>query len=280
MKIGFYTSTFNDRPAEEVLDFAAAAGFDAIEIDIGGHIPSPDAVASVVGSARSRGLYVSSLALFGNQLDPDPVARKTRRDKTREYAAAIAGAGVPLFVMFPGRDPTISDDDNYRDFADHALSLLDGTGSLGLAFENWPGMASDYIATTPAGWAKLFELAKDRRIGVEFDPSHLIRVGIDPYAALNGIKDRVKILHGKDALTDKAKLQSVGYHSRDWWRYVLPGRGDLDWSRFLKQARALGVDHVISIEHEDSDFGWPRRDLDARKEGEMQGLAFLRSVRT
>ena len=25
MKIGFYTSTFNDRPAEEVLDFAAAA---------------------------------------------------------------------------------------------------------------------------------------------------------------------------------------------------------------------------------------------------------------
>ena len=33
MKIGFYTSTFNDRPAEEVFDFAAEAGYDAIEID-------------------------------------------------------------------------------------------------------------------------------------------------------------------------------------------------------------------------------------------------------
>ncbi len=30
MKIGFYTSTFNDRPFEEVADFAREAGFDAI----------------------------------------------------------------------------------------------------------------------------------------------------------------------------------------------------------------------------------------------------------
>ena len=33
MRIGFYTSTFNDRPLEEVLDFAREAGFDAIELD-------------------------------------------------------------------------------------------------------------------------------------------------------------------------------------------------------------------------------------------------------
>lgn len=278
MKIGFYTSTFNDRPAEEVLDFAAASGFDAIEIDIGGHVPGPDAVAGVVDSARKRGLHVSSLTLFGNQLDPDPAARKSRRDQTRAYAGAIAAVGVPLFVMFPGRDSSVSDDDNYADFADHALSLLDGTGNLGIAFENWPGMESNYIAITPSGWAKLFARATDKRIGVEFDPSHLIRLGIDPFAALDGVKDRVKILHGKDTLTDKTKLQSVGYHSGDWWRYVLPGRGELDWKAFLFKARSFGFDDVISIEHEDSDFGWPKRDLEARKEGERQGLAFLRTA--
>ena len=48
MKIGFYTSTFNDRPLEEVADFAASAGFDAIEIDVGGHIKTPDRVADAV----------------------------------------------------------------------------------------------------------------------------------------------------------------------------------------------------------------------------------------
>ena len=76
MQIGFYTSTFNDRPIEEVLDFAKASGFDAIEIDVGGHIKSPDNVGSVVKAARDHGLRVSSIAFFGNQLDPDAAKRR------------------------------------------------------------------------------------------------------------------------------------------------------------------------------------------------------------
>ena len=275
MRIGFYTSTFNDRPAEEVFDFAAEAGFEAIEIDIGGHIKSPDKVGSVVDGARKRGLYVSSITLFGNQLDADPAARKERRDHTHAYTRAVADAGVPIFVMFPGRDPTVSEDDNYRNFADHALSLLDSVGDLSIAFENWPGIHDDYIATTPGGWTTLFALAGDPRLGLEFDPSHLIRLGIDPFAALGGVMDRVKILHGKDALIDTAALQQAGYRGQGWWRYVLPGRGLLDWRKFLAAARSGGFDDVISIEHEDADFGWPRKDLEARKEGERTALSFL-----
>ena len=278
MKIGFYTSTFNDRPAEEVFDAAVKAGFDAIEIDIGGHVKSPDNVGPVVESARKRGLLVSSVTLFGNQLDPDLSVRKQRRADTKAYASAINDAGVPIFVMFPGRDRGLNDDDNYKDFADHALSLLDDTGTLSIAFENWPGMDDDYIATTPAGWAKLFALAPDQRIGLEFDPSHLVRLGIDPYAALAGMKDRIKILHGKDTSIDQAALQQVGYHGAGWWRYVLPGRGLVDWPRFLAEARSYGFDGTVSIEHEDADFGWPRRDLEARWEGERQGLEFLRQA--
>jgi sugar phosphate isomerase/epimerase len=278
MKIGFYTSTFNDRPAEEVFDFAAKEGFEAIEIDVGGHVKTPDRVASVVEAARQRGLYVSSVTFFGNQLDPDPAARKTCRERTRAFAEAVNAAGVPIFVMFPGQDRTTQEDDNYKSFADYALSLLEGTGNLSLAFENWPGMDDDFLATTPAGWAKLFALAKDKRIGLEFDPSHLIRLGIDPFAALEGVKDRIKILHGKDTSIDKAALQQVGYHGAGWWRYVLPGRGLLDWPKFIAAARGYGFEDVISIEHEDSDFGWPGKDLDARYEGERQGLAYLRKV--
>ncbi|MEO6014733.1 MAG: sugar phosphate isomerase/epimerase [Devosia sp.] len=278
MKIGFYTSTFNDRPAEEVFDFAADAGFDAIEIDIGGHVKSPDNVAKTVDAARSRGLYVSSVILFGNQLDPDPAGRRERRDQTKAYAKAVADTGVPIFVVFPGRDNTASEDDNYKNFADHAVSLLDGTDTLNVAFENWPGMDDDFIATTPAGWAKLFALAPDERLGLEFDPSHLIRLGIDPFDALDGVKDRVKILHGKDASIDESALQQVGYHGAGWWRYVLPGRGLLDWPKFLTAAKDHGFDDVVSIEHEDSDFGWPKKDLEARREGERQGLAFLRAA--
>ena len=76
MKIGFYTSTFSDRPVEEVLDFARDAGFDAIELDVNGHIKTPDKVAPVVAKARERGLFVASITFFGNQLDPDAGKRK------------------------------------------------------------------------------------------------------------------------------------------------------------------------------------------------------------
>ena len=278
MRIGFYTSTFNDRPFEEVADFAKAAGFDAIEIDVGGHIKTADKVAGAVKTARDRGLYVSSITLFGNQLEPDAGKRQELRARTGDIAKAVAAANVPIFVIFPGHDNTADEDTNYKSFAEHANALTAANPGLSFAIENWPGPHNAFIAITPGGWQKLFALVPDKRFGVEFDPSHLIRLGIDPYAAYEGVKDRVKILHGKDTSFDEAQLQAVGYHGNGCWRYRLPGSGRLDWSKFLKQAKAGGFDGTISIEHEDSDFGWPGKDLEARKRGEGQGLQFLRST--
>ena len=177
MQIGFYTSTFNDRPIEEVLDFARASGFDAVEIDVRGHIKSPGKVASVAAAARDRGLIVSSIALFGNQLDPDPEKREALRKLTADYVFATAEAGVPILVVFPGRDATASEEANYKDLADYVNNLLalPRSAFLTLAIENWPGPNGDFIATTPDGWKKLGALVPNLRFGLEFDPSHLLR---------------------------------------------------------------------------------------------------------
>jgi sugar phosphate isomerase/epimerase len=86
MRIGFYTSTFNDRPLEEVVNFAASAGFDAIEIDVGGHIKTPDKVQAAVALARDQNLFVSSVTYFGNQLDADSGKRGELRARTEEFA--------------------------------------------------------------------------------------------------------------------------------------------------------------------------------------------------
>jgi sugar phosphate isomerase/epimerase len=279
MRIGFYTSTFNDRPVEEVLDFAKEAGFDAIELDVNGHIKNPGNVSPIVGMARDRGLFVSSVTFFGNQNDADADKRKELRSVTAEFAKAADDAKVPIMVIFPGRGEATSEEDDYRSFAELVNGLIADTGSaLSIAIENWPGPKNAFIGVTPAGWQQLFALIPDKRFGLEFDPSHLIRLGIDPYAALEGVKDRIKILHAKDTSIDATRLQAVGYHGAGWWRYRLPGSGLLDWPRFLKQAQSYGFDDVLSIEHEDADYGWPRKDLEARKQGERKGLNFLRSV--
>jgi sugar phosphate isomerase/epimerase len=280
MQIGFYTSTFNDRPIEEVLDFAKASGFDAVEIDVGGHIKSPDNVGKVVKAARDHGLRVSSIAFFGNQLDPDVAKRRELRRQTAAYAGAVAEAGVPILVIFPGRDQMASEEENYESFASHVNDVLSSapSGALSIAIENWPGPNNDYIATTPGGWEKLLSLVTNSRFGLEFDPSHLLRVGVDHYGAFEAVKDRVKILHAKDTAIDAKRLHEVGYHGEGWWRYTLPGSGKLDWPKFLRQAQSAGYDDVISIEHEDAEFGWPGKDLEARKEGERRALAYLRKA--
>lgn len=211
VKIGFYTSTFNDRPLEEVVDFAASAGFDAIEIDVGGHIKTPDRVADAVALARQRNLFVSSLTYFGNQLDADRDKRRELRARTAEFARAIGETGVPIFVIFPGRDDSAGEEANYDDFADFANGLIAETRSSGLTFaiENWPGPKDNFVGTTPKGWQALFARIPDRRFGLEFDPSHLIRIGVDPYRALEAVKDRIAILHAKDTAIDREALQAL-----------------------------------------------------------------------
>jgi len=280
MRIGFYTSTFNDRPLEEVVHFAASAGFDAIEIDVGGHIKTPDKVQAAVALARDHGLFVSSITYFGNQLDADSSKRGALRVRTEEFAQAIGEAGVPIFVIFPGRDDSADDEANYDDFAAFANELIAKTTSSGLVFaiENWPGPKDNFVGTTPKGWQELFKRIPSPRFGLEFDPSHLIRIGVDPYAAMDAVKDRIAILHAKDTAIDAAAQQAVGYHGKGWWQYKLPGKGLLDWQRFLRRARSNGFDGTLSIEHEDAAYGWPGKDLEARKEGERLGLAYLRNV--
>ena len=275
MKIGFYTSTLGDRPIDEVIDFAAKEGFDAIEIDIGSHIPAPADLAPIVARARAKGLVVSSVTLFGNQLEPDAAKRAQLRDRTKAYLEAAADAGVPIFVFFPGRNPDATEDENYNDFAAWSKELLAATKAspIRLVMENWPGPDKTFIAVNPVGWRKLFALVTDPRLGLEFDPSHLIWQDIDPMAARKEFASRIAILHGKDTVLNREIIEPAG---NPWFRYVLPGRGLLDWKAFLASARADGFDDIISIEHEDNDFGWPKGDLDARREGHRVALANLR----
>ncbi|MCB8883768.1 sugar phosphate isomerase/epimerase [Acidisoma cellulosilytica] len=280
MKIGFYTSTFGDQPIEAVLDFAVEAGFDAIEIDIGRHVGKPERVRDVAELARARGLSISSFVLFGGQLRSDTAEQTAFRNLTRDFATALGEARVPVFVLFGGVDASRSDDANYESLAEQGARLLAATkdSSLQFAIENWPGPENRFVAVTPDGWHKLFDLLQDERFGLEFDPSHLVRLGIDPLRALDAVHHRVKILHAKDAAIDAELLQAVGYAGEGWWRYTLPGRGLVDWAGFLRKAQGYGFDGTLSIEHEDEIFGWPAGDLGKRKDGERESLRYLREV--
>jgi sugar phosphate isomerase/epimerase len=280
MKIAFYTSTVGDQPAQEVIRWAKTAGFDGIELDVNRHLSGPEPAGTIIELARSIGLEVPSITLFGNLLHPD----KTEREKTRSRAQAIAQeaikAKVPVLVLFAGRNEQADEETNYQDIAGflNELAALRTDGSFRIALENWPGMHKNFVATTPYGWAKLFSKIEYPNVGLEFDPSHLLWQGIDPYQAAAEFRDRIFLLHGKDTKLFQERVQSVGYGG-NWWEYRLPGRGELDWKEFLTFAQSkLGFDGYVSVEHEDREYAWPDGDIETRKKGLEYGLRQLREA--
>jgi sugar phosphate isomerase/epimerase len=101
---------------------------------------------------------------------------------------------------------------------------------------------------------------------LNFDPSHLLWLGIDPVAALRPYVDKVAHAHAKDAETFPEKRNKYGFFGRlgerdrdpwdmGWWRYRIPGRGEVDFPHYVDALYEGGFDGVLSIEHEDPVWG-------------------------
>jgi sugar phosphate isomerase/epimerase len=278
MKIAFYTSTLGDQPINEIIRWAGISGFDGIEIDVNRHLSGAEQLPAILEEANNNNLAVCSITLFGNLLHPEIEERKQIRERARSAAQDAIDSGVPFLVLFPGGSDTRDESDSYKDIIDFLgeLASVKTDGSFCIALENWPGGKRDFIATTPDGWHKLFDQIKSANVGIEFDPSHLLWQGIDPYRAAREFRDRIFLLHGKDTRLFPERVQSVGYGGA-WWEYRLPGRGELNWIDFLRFAKEeLAFDGFISIEHEDREFAWPEGDLETRKKGFEYGLNILR----
>ena len=106
----------------------------------------------------------------------------------------------------------------------------------------------------------MFELG----LYLNFDPSHLLWLGIDPIEALRPYVDRVIHAHAKDAEIFPAERNRYGFFGRistreedpwdlGWWRYRIPGLGQIDFARYVETLREGGYDGVLSVEHEDTE---------------------------
>jgi sugar phosphate isomerase/epimerase len=279
MKIGFYSAVFHDLPIEEVADWAAEEGFDCLEIDFNRHIVESAKLEKVVDTVRKNGLEVSSITLFGFLLTSDRSQQEKIRETAKNLVLAASAAEVFATVFFSGRDESLPVVDNYKSLADF-LNLLEEESSPSatkIVLENWPGFHKNSIATTPEGWRTLFARLESTRIGLEFDPSHLLIQGIESLAAYAEVQERVFLIHVKDAKLHPEKVQSEGYYGA-WWNYRLPGLGDLDWNNFLGSLQQSQYSGPLIIEHEDFQFGFPAGDLESRKDGLRRSRELLRAA--
>jgi sugar phosphate isomerase/epimerase len=286
VKLGFLTACMPERGLEEVAGWAGANGYEALELaawpSLGDrpftashvhadaeHGPAAEAE-RVRGILDAQGLVVSALAYYDNNLAPDPGEREafhTHLMRCIDVAAELGGVPVGTFV---GRDPGRSVADNLREAERVFPPLVEHARDRGVrlmiencVMEGWhPDGYPGNLAYSPELWEWMFELGLD----LNFDPSHLLWLGIDPVEALRPYVDRVAHAHAKDAETFRAERNRFGFFGRvstrtddpwdmGWWRYRLPGLGEVDFRRYVDALYEGGFTGVLSVEHEDPVWG-------------------------
>lgn len=260
MHVGILTTPLRTTPLADLAPWAASHGVAALEVDArpGTHL-DPIAVDEAVverlpGLLAEHGLRLSSLACYVG-LTGVPEEQATRNRRALEGAIALAGRlGVGTVCTLAGFP--VEGKDRFKTIAEDLPGvfrpLLDLAGEHGvrLALENYFRTNVQHLDH----WRALFETLPDAHFGLNFDPSHLDWQGIDAGAAVREFQDRIFHVHAKDVAVFPERLARVGCQGDGWWRYTLPGYGQIRWGEFVTTLRRVGYDDVLSIEHEDAAF--------------------------
>lgn len=279
MKLGFLTACLPQLPLDEIAAWAAGHGYQALEVAAWPSTGSRDFEASHLDVARfdkraadevralfdTHALTLSSVAYYENNLHPDENRRSEIAAHVRACVDAAALLGVETVGTFIGRHPGLSVRENLA-LGERVLPpLVEYAGERGVkviiencVMEGWhPDGYPGNLAYSPELWEWMFALG----LYLNYDPSHLLWLGIDPVAALKPYVDRIPHAQAKDAQLDPRARDRYGFFGRTvaredgwdsgWWRYRVPGLGDVDWRRVVDTLYEGGFTGVLSVEHED-----------------------------
>ena len=281
MQLGILTAPFPDTPLEGVADWAAGAGFQALEIACwpaaGGekrryagtaHLPVEDMTAGrgseIKGMLTAKGLSISGLGYYPNPLHADAAHREAVIAHLMRVITAAGLMGVKLVNTFVGGDRTLTVDQNWARAEQIFAPIVAHAQASGvtLAFENcpmifshdeWPG--GHNIAYAPRIWRRIFETWGDA-VGMNYDPSHLVWQMIDAARFVREFGPRMVHVHAKDLMIDRDGLYDHGILSAGigWQVPRMPGLGEVNWPGFFAGLYRAGYDGPVIIEHEDRDF--------------------------
>lgn len=299
MKIGFLTNALVEQAKrsgsdafstlDQVADWAADHGFT--DLECGPMLPLDRAAYERVLAAGR--IDITALIYCRNYLSTDAEEATNHLAELKKRIEFAGTLGIDKVVTSTGIDKTIEEgiydrDPNVKDRGnmirripvrslDRVVDLfgplleLAEKNNVRLCFENCPLMGN--IAISPVMWRRIFERLDSDKLGIAYDPSHLVWEMVDPYAPIDEFKDRIFHVHAKDAAIDREQLAQTGILTDfSWWSYRIPGRGELDWKKLLGMLKANGYDGTISLEHEDAAY---EGTLEAVENGLLDGKAYL-----
>ena len=239
-----------------------------------------------ITAVKNAGLSVGSIDLLEWQpmFGADKAARAQAIENNKEYIARAAELGAHNFflVVLP-TDPAAPRAENFG-YTVESLAALTPTleqNDARLVIEGWPGAGA--LCCTPETYRALFEAVPSPSVGINYDPSHLVRMGIDPIRFLKEFSARVHHVHGKDCEILADDLYEYGWEQpatfkrnpafgATAWRYTIPGQGDSNWGEICRILSAQNYQGAICIELEDANYNGSEA---GEKAGLLAGAQFL-----
>ena len=268
---------------KNLAQWAKSAGFE--RIDLGA------ATAEDVKTLRGAGVDVGSVDVldFGAIVSPDAGKRKDAVAKNVAYIKEAAGLGAKVFFTCLCADGSKSRSENHAITVEAYTPIAKAAEDAGalLAVEGWPGGGNlPNPGCNPESVRALIKDIPSKAMALNYDPSHLIRMGIDHVRFLNEFIGRVCHVHAKDTEIFSEAVYEYGlYQGSSFknghgfgeyaWRYTIPGHGCARWTEIFRILKANNYKGVVSVELEDENFN---TNEDGEKAGLTHSLNFLKGA--
>ncbi len=275
--------------------FSREIGFDAYvawlaENDFAA-VDTPPLTSQIAETVEKNGLAIGSCdgragGLLSQDTDKQGEALSTLK---KDLTAIAENGGHTFFTLLPPDDPTQGREKTFEIFEEVYPEVVEHAEEVGvqIAIEPWPGGAPYYgnLGCSPETLRRIFAAIPSPNLGICYDPSHFLRMQIDYLRVLHEFGDRVKHVHLKDTEIQADKLYEMGIAGESfgrayvcgegWWRYTIPGEGEVDWNPVIRRLEDVGYDGVLSVELEDH-YYWQTPEL--QQEGLLRAKDYIESL--
>jgi sugar phosphate isomerase/epimerase len=263
--------------------WAKQNGFEALDL---GRLTAADAA---ILSAAGLRLGSVDLLQFDQITHPDTGKRKEIIAANVAYVKEAAGLGARIFFTIVGGEPTKTRGENYKLAVESFSPIAEAAAAVGghVVIEGYPGNAPHFalLCTTPETY-RAFVKDIPRGVGINYDPSHLIRLGVDHIRFLKEFVPHVFHVHAKDTELFPEAVYELGLYQpsafvpshrfgEHTWRYTIPGHGVARWPEIFGTLKSSGYRGIVSVELEDENFNGTEA---GEKAALLHSLEFLRGA--
>lgn len=281
MKIGLLSAILPDSTFEEVIDIASDNGYEAVELSCWPKGTSDRRYAGVthidvdslteekvkyyLDYAKSKNIEIMAFGYYPNALDKNREKGDFYISHIKKIIKAASLFGINRISTFIGRDQYLDIEENIELFKKYwppiiqyaeDLQVYVGIENCPMYFtENeWPG--GQNLATSPAIWRRMFDIIPSDYFGLSYDPSHFHLQGMDYIKPIYEFTEKLFHIHLKDIKVYQDKIDEFGLftHPLNYMDPKIPGKGGIDWGKFINSLKEVHYDNCACIEIEDKEY--------------------------